>query len=198
MQDYYGDSGVFIRSMATRGHLGGVAGATFDLALLLDAAGAGTVLIETVGVGQDEIDIARLATVTVVVLVPGMGDDVQAMKAGIMEVADVFVINKADYDGADRLASEIHAAQPNVPVVRTVGTEARGIEELLAAIRNAGRTGREERREMESWRWRLRELVRERLLERLPADSLDREAAEVARRHRDPYTAVHTLIKEIL
>ena len=111
MLSHHADPGVFIRSMATRGHLGGLAAATTDMALLLDAAGKDVVLIETVGVGQDEVEIAKLADVTVVVLVPGMGDDVQAIKAGIMEIADVFVINKADQPGADRLEREILALQ---------------------------------------------------------------------------------------
>ena len=110
MLSHHADPGVFIRSMATRGHLGGLAAATTDMALLLDAAGKEVVLIETVGVGQDEVEVAKLADVTVVVLVPGMGDDVQAIKAGIMEIADVFVINKADQPGADRLEREILAA----------------------------------------------------------------------------------------
>src|SRR5580658_3618103 len=111
MQRHHADEGVFIRSMATRGWLGGLARAATEMTLLLDAAGFDVVMVETVGVGQDEVDVARLADVTVVVLVPGMGDDVQAIKAGIMEIADVFVINKADQPGADRLEREIKANQ---------------------------------------------------------------------------------------
>ena len=111
MLGHHADPGVFIRSMATRGWLGGLAAATTDMAVLLDAAGKDVVLIETVGVGQDEVEIAKLADVTVVVLVPGMGDDVQAIKAGIMEIADVFVINKSDQPGADRLEREIQNLQ---------------------------------------------------------------------------------------
>src|SRR5271163_3918149 len=146
MLGHHADSGVFIRSMATRGHLGGLAAATTDMALLLDAAGKEFVLIETVGVGQDEVEIAKLADVTVVVLVPGMGDDVQAIKAGIMEIADVFVINKSDHpgDGADRLEREILALQSLStrhdgwvpPIVRTVACEGQGISETLAAVRS--------------------------------------------------------------
>ncbi len=144
MLSHHADSGVFIRSMATRGHLGGLAAATTDMALLLDAAGKEVVLIETVGVGQDEVEVAKLADVTVVVLVPGMGDDVQAIKAGIMEIADVFVINKADQPGADRLEREILALQSlstrgstseNAgwvpPIIRAVATEDQGIVETL-------------------------------------------------------------------
>ena len=133
MQRHHGDAGVFIRSMATRGCAGGVARATADLAQLMDAAGRDYVIIETVGVGQDEVEIAKLAQVTVVVLVPGLGDDVQAIKAGIMEIADVFAINKADLPGADRLEREI-AAERRAPIIRTVATEGTGIGELLQAI----------------------------------------------------------------
>jgi len=139
MQQHHADPGIFIRSMATRGEAGGVARATADLARLMDAAGKDYVLIETVGVGQDEISVSELAQVTVVVLVPGMGDDVQVIKAGIMEVASIFVINKSDLAGADRIEHELHAALslgngPKPPVIRTVATEGVGINELLAAI----------------------------------------------------------------
>lgn len=139
MQQHHADPGIFIRSMATRGSLGGLARATRDLARLMDCAGRDYVLIETVGVGQDEVEIAGLAQVTVVVLVPGMGDDVQAIKAGIMEIADVFVINKADQPGADRVERELQAmlslAEGHAPaIVRTVATDGAGIDELLAAI----------------------------------------------------------------
>ena len=111
MQDHYGDPGIFIRSMATRGSLGGLARATADAATVLDASGRDLVMIETVGVGQDEVDIVRLADVTIVILVPGMGDDVQTIKAGIMEIADIFVINKSDREGAERVEREIRAMQ---------------------------------------------------------------------------------------
>jgi LAO/AO transport system kinase len=139
MQQHHADPGIFIRSMATRGSLGGLARATADLARLMDCAGRDYVLIETVGVGQDEVEIAGLAQVTVVVLVPGMGDDVQAIKAGIMEIADVFVINKADQPGADRVEHELQAmlslAHGSVPaIVRTVATDGTGIGDLLRAI----------------------------------------------------------------
>jgi LAO/AO transport system kinase len=134
MQQHYADPGIFIRSVATRGASGGLSRATAGLVRLMDAAGRDYVLIETVGVGQDEIDVASLAQITVVVLVPGMGDDVQAIKAGIMEIADVFVINKADLPGADRLEREIHVERPQVPIVRTVATESTGIGDLLEKI----------------------------------------------------------------
>jgi LAO/AO transport system kinase len=136
MQQHHADPGIFIRSMATRGNLGGLARATAGLAQLMDAAGKDYVLIETVGVGQDEIEIAALAQVTVVVLVPGMGDDVQAIKAGIMEIADIFAINKSDQPGADRVERELRA-ESHTPIVKTVATTGAGIDELLAAIDSA-------------------------------------------------------------
>jgi LAO/AO transport system kinase len=139
MQRQHAEPGIFIRSMATRGSTGGLARATADLVRLMSAAGKDYVLIETVGVGQDEVEIAEIAEVTVVVLVPGLGDDVQALKAGIMEIADVFVINKADQPGADRVEQDVRAMlslgngkQP--AIVRTVATDGTGIEELAASI----------------------------------------------------------------
>jgi GTPase len=137
MQQHHADAGIFIRSMATRGTMGGMARATADLARLMDAAGKDYVLIETVGVGQDEIEITSVAQVTVVVLVPGMGDDVQAIKAGIMEIADIFVINKSDHPGAERVEMELHAEGFQCPVIRTVATEGKGIAELADAVGRA-------------------------------------------------------------
>jgi LAO/AO transport system kinase len=134
MQQHHADPGIFIRSMATRGSGGGLARATADLARLMDAAGKDYVLIETVGVGQDEIEISRLAEVTVVVLVPGMGDDIQAIKAGILEIAGIFAINKSDHPGADRVERELQAEGFHQPIIRTVATEGVGITELLAAV----------------------------------------------------------------
>src|SRR5438270_13702456 len=136
------DKDVFIRSMATRGHLGGLSRATVDAVAILDAAGYGKIIVETVGVGQDEVEIVKTADVSVVVLVPGMGDDIQAIKAGIMEIGDVFVINKADRDGVLRTEKELEALLSlaerrdgwSPPIVKTVATESRGIEELSAAI----------------------------------------------------------------
>jgi LAO/AO transport system kinase len=150
MQAHHGDPGVFIRSMATRGAVGGLARSTADLALLLDAAGKDYVLIETVGVGQDEVEVAGVADVTVLVLIPGMGDDVQAIKAGIMEIADIFVINKADHPGADRVEREIqgllslgHRADGwRPPIVKTVATEDKGVAELLKAMQEFPRRKR--------------------------------------------------------
>ena len=145
MQSHYDDSGVFIRSMANRGVHGGLAQGTRDVAMLLDAAGRDVILLETVGVGQDEVEVAQVADVTVLVLVPGLGDDVQAMKAGIMEIADVFAINKSDMPGAERLEQEIRMMQSladdnerhsAAPIRRVVATEGTGIEDLLTAIRD--------------------------------------------------------------
>ncbi|MBV8905868.1 MAG: methylmalonyl Co-A mutase-associated GTPase MeaB, partial [Acidobacteriia bacterium] len=143
MLDHHDDSGVFIRSTATRGRLGGLARSTLEMSLLFDAAGRDVVLIETVGVGQDEVEIASLADITVVVLVPGLGDDVQAIKAGILEVADLFAINKSDLPGADRLEQEIRAMQSlgsedqrsnAAPVRRVIAVEGQGLEDLLTVI----------------------------------------------------------------
>lgn len=201
MQSHYSDPGVFIRSMATRGNLGGIAEATADLALLLDAAGFDTILIETVGVGQDEVEIAGLADVTLVVLVPGMGDDVQAIKAGIMEIADLFVLNKADQPGIEKLEREVQfllqlsdspeGRQPGI--VRTVASEGTGIGEVLVRAREAVRPHSREA----AWRSRLRKMLRERLMEKLPADVLERAAHLVATRERDPYTLVSAWVEQI-
>src|SRR5438309_2659182 len=142
MQGHAGDAGTFIRSMAARGFLGGLARATAEVALLLDAAGKHQVLIETVGVGQDEVDIVRLADCVLVILVPGLGDDIQSMKAGLMEIGDIFVVNKSDREGADRLEQEMHAMLSLVmprdgwhpPVIRTVASENKGIDVLANKI----------------------------------------------------------------
>jgi LAO/AO transport system kinase len=198
MLDHHADSQVFIRSMATRGWLGGVAAATTDMAVLLDAAGRDVVLIETVGVGQDEVEIAKLTAVTVVVLVPGMGDDVQAIKAGIMEIADVFVINKSDQPDADRLEREIKNIQSLStrqdgwvpPIVRTVAVDGQGMAETLAAIREflAHSDGKD--RALANWTQRLREMLRERLLQRFPDLDFHAAAEEVVSHRSDPYTIV--------
>ncbi|MBV9959908.1 MAG: methylmalonyl Co-A mutase-associated GTPase MeaB [Acidobacteria bacterium] len=207
------DRGVFIRSMATRGNLGGLARATVDAVAILDAAGYDKVIVETVGVGQDEVEIVKTADVSVVVLVPGMGDDIQAIKAGIMEIGDVFVINKADREGVLRTEKELEALlslamrpdywQP--PIIKTVATESKGIDDLAAAIEKyyeyQRRTEASAERRHAIARWRILELLRERLLARtLAADSaserLDQLAAEVADKRRDPYSAVETLMEK--
>src|SRR5258707_5226728 len=167
MQGHASDSGIFIRSMATRGSLGGLARATGDVALILDAARKQHVLIETVGVGQDEVDIVRLADCTLALLVPGMGDDIQNMKAGLMEIADILVLNKSDRDGVDRLEAELEAMLQLVPerngwkpaIIRTVATENKGVDDLASAIakyrERFGHSEERKERKIEHWRWRL-------------------------------------------
>jgi LAO/AO transport system kinase len=210
MQSHAQDEGVFIRSMATRGHLGGLARATADAALVLDAAGKEIVVIETVGVGQDEVDIVRTADVSIVTLVPGTGDEVQALKAGIMEIADIFVVNKADREGADRLVASVEAnlalqafadGEWRPPIVKTIATSGRGVPELVAAIeqfRSHAQRMQAARRKTRS-EYRLRELVAHRFMEHLErhvlqpgefAATVDRIAA----RERDPYTAAAALL----
>jgi LAO/AO transport system kinase len=207
MQDHHNDPGVFIRSMATRGRLGGIAGATLDLALLLDAAGEDIVLIETVGVGQDEVEIARLADITLLVLVPGMGDDVQAIKAGIMEIADVFAINKADLPGADRLEQEIRTMQSfadaserkdAAPVRRVVATEGKGISELLDVIRSVFLKRQQQNSRLQTWNFRIREMLRESLLASVSDEEIERHAHLIADKLEDPYTAVEQLRGQML
>jgi LAO/AO transport system kinase len=212
MQGHSGDEGIFIRSMATRGFLGGLARSTAEVALLLDAAGKRQILIETVGVGQDEVDIMGLADCVLVVLVPGLGDDIQNMKAGLMEIGDIFVLNKADREGADRLEEQLHAMLSLVmprdgwhpPVVRTVATENRGIGELAAEIdkfrKHFESSGERQKKHIEHWKNRLIEMLESRLLERV-LDGEEGEArlrdlaAAVADRKKDPFSAVSELLK---
>jgi LAO/AO transport system kinase len=199
MQSHHADPDVFIRSMATRGQLGGLAPATADLSLLLDAAGYETILIETVGVGQDEVDIVRLADVTAVVLMPGMGDDIQAIKAGMMEIGDVYLLNKADQPGIDNLEHELKsllslAARQDgwsPPIVRCVAAEGTGVDAAIQAMRSfhASRLGR--RRLVQNWSIRLRAMYRERVSVRLNADEVERAAERVAARETDPFTIVN-------
>jgi LAO/AO transport system kinase len=213
MQQHFSDPGIYIRSMATRGSLGGLARTTADVALVLDAAGRDLVLIETVGVGQDEIDIVRLADVTVVILVPGMGDDVQTIKAGIMEIADIFVINKVDHDGAERVEREIRAMQSlairadqwTPPIVKTVATDGRGIKELADAIAiyeaHQKKLGLSSQRKVQNWEVRLLEMLRDTLLQRahaaMPEGELSRLAEQVAEHKRDPYSAIEEIAGRI-
>jgi LAO/AO transport system kinase len=205
MQQHHADPGVFIRSMASRGALGGLSTATTDLALLLDAAGMDRVLIETVGVGQDEVEVARLADLTILVLVPGMGDDVQTIKAGIMEIADIFVINKADRPGADKLDREVQAmlgmageaGDWRPPILQVIATEGKGIGEVLDAVGRFQESGARKNRRGELWRLRLRDMLRDRLLERLPAAELEAAAEDVAARRRDPYSIIDEWLKRI-
>jgi LAO/AO transport system kinase len=196
--------------MATRGHLGGLSRTTSDAALVLDAAGKDVIIIETVGVGQDEVDIVRTADISIVVVVPGAGDDIQALKAGIMEIGDIFVVNKADREGADRAAQAIaanlslHVFTPGdwkPPIVKTEATRAIGIDELW---RHIGRfrehaADRQADRRRERQRVRLRELLARQLVQRiessLPSGEIERMAERVAARELDPYTAVAQMIE---
>jgi len=214
MQSHYADSGIYIRSMATRGSLGGLASTTADVATVLDASGRDLVMIETVGVGQDEVDIVTLADVTVVILVPGMGDDVQTIKAGIMEIADVFVINKSDRDGAERVEREIRAMQSlamrkdhwTPPIVKTIATDGAGIPEVLKAIESyrthLSQSDLGRIRRIENWRKRIAEMLRDALFARVINDyfgdgEVDRIAAEVAEHKRDPYSLVEEIVQEL-
>jgi LAO/AO transport system kinase len=212
MQAHAGDAGVFIRSMATRGHLGGLAGATADAALLLDAAGRECVIIETVGVGQAEVDIIRTADVCVVVLVPGTGDEVQALKAGIMEIADLFVVNKSDREGADRMVAAVETvlglAAPDAgvwtpPVLKTEATRGVGVQQVLEAIDQfrAGAATKVDLRRRERVDYRLRELLTSAFLDRagrkLAPGELEQLGRQVAERKIDPYTAVAGLLDKV-
>jgi GTPase len=211
MQEHSSDSGIYIRSMATRGSLGGLARTTADVSTILDASGRDLIMIETVGVGQDEVDIVRLADITVVILVPGMGDDVQSIKAGIMEIADIFVINKSDREGAERVEREIRALQSlavrsdnwTPPIVKTVATDGTGVPELAVAIRDyQTHLQREDlllKRNIQNWEARLVEMLRDAMLEKvrhqLGDGQMAQYAAEVAQHKRDPYTLVEEIVQ---
>ena len=211
MQAHAEDAGVFIRSMATRGHLGGLARATGEVAVVFDAAGKDIVIIETVGVGQDEVDIVRTADISIVTVVPGTGDEVQALKAGIMEIADIFVVNKADREGADRTVTSIEAmlslhtfgnGEWRPPIVKTEATTGRGIPELLETIerfRKHTEATKGDRRRARA-EWRLRELLGQRFLKHvegsvLQAGEFDRFLDRIAARELDPYSAVDEIFK---
>jgi len=214
MQAHAQDAGVFIRSMATRGHLGGVARATADAALVLDAAGKDLVVIETVGVGQDEVDIVRTADMSIVTLVPGTGDEVQALKAGIMEIADIFVVNKADREGADRLVATVDAnlslqtfadGEWRPPVLKTVATSGAGVAELVETIdrfRAHSANAQAARRRTRS-EYRLRELVSQRFMDHLERSvlgpgELTATVERIAAREIDPYTAANELLRRAI
>jgi LAO/AO transport system kinase len=209
MQEHFSDQGIYIRSMATRGSLGGLARTTADVTTVLDASGRDVILIETVGVGQDEVDIVRLADITIVILVPGMGDDVQSIKAGIMEIADIFVINKSDREGAERVEREIRGLQSlamrhdgwTPSIVKTVASEGTGVPELAVAIAEYEAYLKKEnlalKKSVENWQERLVEMLRDAMLEKargqLGDGNVARLAAEVAEHKRDPYTLVEEI-----
>ena len=215
MQEHFADQGIYIRSMATRGSLGGLARTTADVTTVLDASGRAVILVETVGVGQDEVDIVRLADITVVILVPGMGDDVQTIKAGIMEIADIFVINKSDREGAERVEREIRGLQSlgsrqdkarhdgwTPPIVKTIASDGTGIDELAAAIAGYVAYLQKEdlalKKRVQNWQERLVEMLRDVMLEKARAQlgdgNLTRLAVEVAEHKRDPYTLVEEIV----
>ncbi len=214
MQAHIADPDVFIRSMATRGHLGGLAPTTSDLALVLDAAGKSVVIIETVGVGQDEVDIVRTADISIVVLVPGTGDDVQALKAGIMEIADIFVVNKADRDGADRMVTSIESnlalqafgdGEWRPPIVRTEATTGKGVAELWTTVRafRAHSAPQRQQRLAARHEFRLRDCCARRFLAHvesqvLVAGEFDALVGRIARREVDPYTAASDILARAL
>ncbi|MFL5372519.1 MAG: methylmalonyl Co-A mutase-associated GTPase MeaB [Myxococcales bacterium] len=216
MQDHALDTGVFIRSLATRGQLGGLSRATSDCARVLDAMGKDVILIETVGVGQDEVEICRLAHTTVVVVVPGLGDDIQAIKAGILEVADLFVVNKADREGADRTVrdlrsmlelSQVKAGKDDfdVQILKCVASRDEGVKEVWGAIethhRHLQQGGGLLERETLRARTELLEILRERLLREAVARlaqqgaRLDDLALRIARREVDPYTVAEEVVR---
>ena len=222
MQAHTHDEHVFIRSMATRGHMGGLARATSDAALVLDAAGKSLVIIETVGVGQDEVDIVRTADVSVVVLVPGTGDDVQALKAGIMEIADIFVVNKCDRDGSERMVTSIESnlalqaygeGEWRPPILKTEATTGRGVDELWATIQqfrtHSGNAAPGSSRTQSTRRlkarneFRLRDLLTHRFMESVEHELLgpgefDALIARIAAREVDPYTAASDILSRAL
>jgi len=214
MQAHAGDSGVFIRSMATRGHLGGLARATGEAALVLDAAGKDVILIETVGVGQDEIEIVRTADVSIVTLVPGTGDEIQALKAGIMEIADIFVVNKADRDGADRTVASVESLLAledwppdrwRPPVLKAQANQGLGVDGVLDAVRrfrDHGRGVHDTRRRFRA-ATRLRELLADRLLDHvtgriLAPGEMELLVERIATREIDPYTVVSEILARVL
>jgi LAO/AO transport system kinase len=213
MQGHATDPGVFIRSMATRGHLGGLAAATGHVITVLSAAGRDVILVETVGVGQDEVDIVSAADVSLVVLVPGLGDEVQALKAGIMEIADVFVVNKADRDGVERVVAEIEAmlslgghdgGRPEI--VRTVATSGEGTAELVGAVESflerAEKSGVLERKRRGQLAQQFQEALQQLLLERtrqraLPPAEAERLVDSLAARETDPFTAARGVLSRM-
>jgi LAO/AO transport system kinase len=213
MQAHATDPGVFIRSMATRGHLGGLAAATDEALTVLSASGKDVILVETVGVGQDEVEIVGTADVSLVVLVPGLGDEVQALKAGIMEIADVFVVNKADRDGVARVVTEIESmlslaagdARPPA-IVKTVATRDEGTEALLEAVeayrRRAAESGALEARRRARLRRQLEDAVRQRVMAHVfqrvvPPAELEATVERLSERMVDPFTAADGIVERM-
>ena len=215
MQSHHADPGLYIRSMATRGFLGGLASTTAEIASIVEASGKTRLMIETVGAGQDEVDIVRLADVAVVILVPGLGDDIQNIKAGILEIADIFVVNKSDREGADRVEREIHAMKSLgrhadcwvPPVVRTIASTGEGTTALADAIERCAQwlreSGKLEQKRTAAWQQRLLEMVRQRLTcelvhHHLATSELAAYARAVAARDEDPYVLVERLVRGLM
>ena len=208
MTELYTDRGVFIRSMATRGFMGGIAKATNDTVDLLDAAGFDIVLVETVGVGQDEVEVIRTVQTNVVVLVPGMGDDIQAIKAGLMEIGDVFVVNKADRPGADKTVNDVTMMMSLVeehgawipPIVKTVASRGEGIADLDEALQKhlefLGTSGELNRRNRERVRIRIETLLKEKFMGRVP--DYEKIVDDVVGKRKDPHQAAENILNEIL
>jgi len=184
------DPGIFIRSMATRGHVGGLSAAVFEALVLLEAAGKDFIFVETVGAGQDEVEVAAAVDVTVVVLAPGLGDQIQASKAGLMEIADILVVNKADRDGAALVAEQTHAHTDGKPVFKTVALDGTGVDALFAEIeRTQG-----ERRLMESW---LLDCLQRAVREKIPAEAWSAALEGLNRRKTTPYEAAAALLESL-
>jgi LAO/AO transport system kinase len=215
MQSLASDKEIYIRSMATRGQLGGLAPTTHDVVTVLDAAGCDVVLIETVGVGQDEVEVARLADATALLLAPGMGDEVQTFKAGVMEIADLYVLNKADLPGADRLQQEVEVMLSmatrgdgwRVPIVKAIATTGSGISEVRQALEQfrcfQEQTAGKEKRRRGYWRSRLLELLRRNLFERvvkerLPDGSLEPLVDDLLEHRADPYSLIEKIVAQTL
>ncbi len=214
MAELYTDRGVFIRSMATRGFMGGLAKATNDVVDLLDAAGFDIVVVETVGVGQDEVEVIRTVQTNVVVLVPGMGDDIQAIKAGLMEIGDIFVVNKADRPGADKTVTEVTMMMSLVeehgdwmpPIVKTVASRGEGIAELDSALQKhfeyLGASGELDRRNRERVRIRIETLLKEKFIGRLiggalPAGDYEKILDDVLRKRNNPHDAAESVLTRV-
>jgi len=211
MHDLYTDRGVFIRSMATRGFLGGLAKATNDVVDILDASGFDIVLVETVGVGQDEVEVIRTVQTNMVVLVPGMGDDIQAIKAGIMEIGDIFVVNKADRPGADKTVTEVTMMMSLVdehgdwvpPIVKSVASLGKGIEEIDAAIAKhygyLAASGELDRRNRERVRIRIETLLKEKFMGRLldVTENYEQILDDVLRKRNNPHDAAEGVLSRV-
>jgi LAO/AO transport system kinase len=185
------DPSIFVRSMATRGHVGGLASAAFEALVLVEASGRDFILVETVGAGQDEVEVASAASVTVLVLAPGLGDEIQAAKAGILEVADVLVVNKSDRDGAEELFSDLSAVAGKRPILRTTAISGEGVDALYEAV--VALPEKRDRRFVEAWLW---DVIQKRVRERIPEKAWKKQLERLERRELTPYQAAKELLEE--